>query len=162
MTRQIQTDISNEEQRPSYYLTFLIDDVMYGVSVMQVEEIWRHVELEAIAGEEPCVLGVTRLRNYLVKVIDLRQCMGLSPARPTDNSRILFIKSRDYILGFLVDKAVDILAVPGQSVIRLNTDSDSGDNRCVLGTCYSEGLILKIVGFDRLFDEQQWSQVVGF
>ena len=73
------------------WVTFKLENEVYGVNVMQVQEVLRYTEIAPVPGAPDYVLGIINLRGNVVTVIDTRLKFGLMPAEITDNSRIIII-----------------------------------------------------------------------
>jgi len=59
--------------------TFFLDDQMYGLRVLQIQEVLRVQEFTEVPLAPPAVLGLLNLRGSIVTALDLRQRLGLPP-----------------------------------------------------------------------------------
>ena len=55
------------------WVTFKLDDEIYGINVMQVQEVVRLPEIAPVPGAPSSVMGIINLRGNVVTVIDTRQ-----------------------------------------------------------------------------------------
>lgn len=92
-----QNTISNNEQTSNdpllQWVTYHLDNEVYGVNVMQVQEVLRITEIAPVPGAQDYVLGIINLRGNVVTVIDTRKRFGLSSKQPDDLSRIIVVES---------------------------------------------------------------------
>ncbi|RLW51653.1 MAG: chemotaxis protein CheW, partial [gamma proteobacterium symbiont of Stewartia floridana] len=54
------------------FVTFILMDEVYGINVMQVQEVLRVTEIAPVPGAPSYVLGIVNLRGNVVTVIDTR------------------------------------------------------------------------------------------
>ncbi len=143
-------------------VTFKLEDEVYGVNVMQVQEVLRVTEIAPVPGAPDYVLGIINLRGNVVTVIDTRNRFGLSPCEVTDNSRIVIIEGEGQVVGILVDSVAEVVEL-GQS------DIDSAPNvgneetaRYIQGVHTREGNLLIVVDINKLLSDDEWADVNTF
>jgi len=56
--------------------TFRIDDLVLGIDIMFVREIFRNITLTTIPDSPPVLRGLMKLRGKVVTIIDLKVCLG--------------------------------------------------------------------------------------
>ena len=57
--------------------TFLLDDLLFGIEVMNVQEVIRYQEMTAVPLATAVVRGLINLRGQIVTAIDMRARLGL-------------------------------------------------------------------------------------
>jgi purine-binding chemotaxis protein CheW len=100
------------------FLSFRLDDWLYGIPLDAVERVVRVVEITPLPKAPPIILGVIDLEGRILPVADIRGRFGL-PARDlmlTDQLIIAHTAKRSIAL--LVDRTGDILAPLRQDVTR--------------------------------------------
>lgn len=94
---------------PGRYLTFRLDDEIYGVPILNVREI---VEMQEISPVPRCsgwVRGVMNLRGRVLPVIDPKVRFGLEPLAATDLTVIVVLQPDDgRPFGVLVDEVLEV------------------------------------------------------
>jgi len=88
--------------------TFFVGDVLYGIDILNIQEINRHVGVTAVPRAPSYVEGVLNLRGRIVTVIDLGKKLGASPIRAGRHNRNIIIDSEDEYIGLLVDRICDV------------------------------------------------------
>jgi purine-binding chemotaxis protein CheW len=73
------------------WVTFRLDNELYGINVLQVQEVLRYTEIVPVPGAPEFVLGIINLRGNVVTVIDTRKCFALPVHEPDDATRIVII-----------------------------------------------------------------------
>lgn len=93
------------------YVCFMLADQRYGVAVAQVREVLKLSELARVPGAPSSCLGVVNLRGRIVSVLDLRRLLGLTPATPNKQSRLLVIDHPEGVVALLVDRVLELKTV---------------------------------------------------
>ena len=84
----------NLEDNVIQWVTFHLDNEVYGITVMQAMEVLRSVEITPVPGAPDYVLGIINLRGNVVTVIDTRKRFSLPSKELDDVSRIVNIEVR--------------------------------------------------------------------
>lgn len=79
------------------FATFYLNDTLFGVDILAVNEINRQIALTPVAGVPPFVLGLLNLRGQIVTVIDAGIKLGLGPRQITPHSRCVVLKTSDHL-----------------------------------------------------------------
>lgn len=66
------------------FVTFSVNDNQYGVDILRVREVLKHVSCSPVPGSHPAIVGLMNLRGQVVTVIDLGQRLD---ARSVDQER---------------------------------------------------------------------------
>ena len=95
--------------------TFTVDAGLYGVDVMEVQEVIRRQEITRVPLAPPVVRGLINLRGQIVTAVDLRRRLEL-PERPADGlTRNVVLRTADGIVSLLVDEVGDVVEVDDES-----------------------------------------------
>lgn len=111
------------------FSTFKLGEALFGVNILMVNEINRHLDITPVAGAPNFVCGLLNLRGQIVTVVDLGVKLGLGPREIARTSCCIVLKTsqalaphRDKelldddntgvdVVGLLVDRIGDIIAV---------------------------------------------------
>ena len=96
--------------------TFYVGDSLFGMDILKVQEINKHMEMTVVPQAPEYVTGILNLRGQIVTVIDLGQKLGLSSTELTDESRNIIVKSKDEYIGLLVDRISDVAVADWEKV----------------------------------------------
>ena len=91
------------------WATFRLAGELYGVNVMQVQEVLRYTEITPVPGATDFILGIINLRGNVVTVLDTRDRFGMEAGDISDNSRIVIIEAGGQVVGMLVDSVADVV-----------------------------------------------------
>jgi purine-binding chemotaxis protein CheW len=136
----------------SQWVTFRLGEEIYGIDVLQVQEVLRITEISPVPGAPGHVLGIINLRGNVVTVIDARNRFGLSPKETDDASRIVVVDAYEKVVGLLVDNVSEVAYVPNSQIeMAPNVGTDEG-NKFVSGVCNREGELLIMVDLAKLIN----------
>ncbi|HOO73060.1 MAG TPA: chemotaxis protein CheW [Spirochaetota bacterium] len=97
-------------------VSFLLDDVEYGVDILAVHEILRYPDITRLPNTPDFIRGVINLRGNVIPVVDVRVRFGLQVGEITDLTRIIVIESEDKEVGLLVDNVYQVVRLPESHV----------------------------------------------
>jgi purine-binding chemotaxis protein CheW len=93
------------------FCTFHLDDHLFGVDVLDVQEVIRYQAMTYVPLAPAVVEGLVNLRGQIVTAVDLRRRLEL-PARPSDRRPMnVVVRTEDGPVSFLVDEIGDVLEV---------------------------------------------------
>ena len=118
MSDEIQNSSTKKAEKDEelQWVTFKLENEVYGINVMQVQEILRYSEIAPVPGAPLYVLGIINLRGNVVTVIDTRARFGLEPCDVTDNTRVVVIESESQVIGILVDSASEVVYLKASEI----------------------------------------------
>lgn len=114
-------DIGNVVQ----LVTFTIDDVEYGIDILNVYEIQKMHQIARLPNSPAYIKGIINLRGDVIPVIDMRLRFGLSEIKATELTRIIVVDTNGKKLGLYVDNVRKVVSIPEQNV-SLPSDIISG------------------------------------
>lgn len=97
-------------------VSFIIDEVEYGVDILAVHEILRLPEITRLPNVPKYVRGVINLRGNVIPVVDVRERFGLSKAKFTDLTRIIVVEIGEKLVGLLVDNVHQVVRIPDKDI----------------------------------------------
>jgi purine-binding chemotaxis protein CheW len=93
------------------FATFLLDRLLFGVDVLQVQEVIRYQQMTRVPRAPTVVEGLINLRGQIVTAIDMRKRLGFSP-RPADQRPMnVVVQNSDGVVSLLVDGIGDVVEV---------------------------------------------------
>ena len=97
-------------------VSFMLDDVEYGVDILSVHEILRFPELTRLPNTPPFIKGVINLRGNVIPVVDMRIRFGFKEGAVTDLTRIIVVETDGKQVGILVDNVYQVVRIPVSSI----------------------------------------------
>lgn len=141
------------------FVTFILMDEVYGINVMQVQEVLRVSEIAPVPGAPAYVLGIINLRGNVVTVIDTRTRFGL-PAREVDDaSRIIVIESEKQVVGILVDAVAEVVELRESDIDVAPNVGTEDSSRYIQGVATREDGLLILVDLNKLLTDEEWQEI---
>jgi purine-binding chemotaxis protein CheW len=97
------------------YATFQIDDQYFGIEVLRVQEVVRHLETTPVPMAPEVVRGLINLRGQIVTAVDVRLRLGLKPRENGADPMNVVVRSEDGAVSLLVDEIGDVVQVSAES-----------------------------------------------
>lgn len=128
------------------FATFYLGNARFGIDILMVREINRHLEITPTERAPEFVRGLLNLRGQVVTVIDLGVRLGLGPRVITPESRCLVLKtsadlavhqkagrldddSSNDVIGFLIDSVGDMVTVGDKDLEQAPANISGVDGR---------------------------------
>lgn len=144
------------------WVTYHLADEVYGINVMQVQEVLRLTEIAPVPGTPNYVLGIINLRGNVVTVIDTRQRFNLPSIEPDDSARIIIVEVAGNVVGMLVDKVTEVVYLHQSEIDSLPNISNDESSRFIQGVCSRDKSLLILVDVNKLLSEDEIADAVSF
>lgn len=144
----------------SRWVTFTLENEVYGIDVMQIKEVLRSPEISPVPGAPNYVLGIINLRGNVVAVIDTRIRFGLQSREIDDASRIIVLEAGDYVVGFLVDGVSEVAELHSSKVEAApETGGDSSAARYIAGLYNRDSGLLIMIDASKLLSDEEIAEI---
>lgn len=97
-------------------VTFAVGEEIFGIDIMNVQEIIRIPDLIRIPQSPPYVRGVSSLRGSILPIIDTRAKFGMTSQDVNSSSRVIVVNVDGKLAGLNVDSVSEIMRVDGRSI----------------------------------------------
>jgi len=149
----------NIDDKEIQWVTFHIDNEVYGITVMQVMEVLRYVDLTPVPGAPDYVLGIINLRGNVVTVIDTRKRFSLPSKEIDDMSRIVIIEAEGQVLGMLVDCVAEVVYLRESEIEMAPNVGNEESSRFIQGVHSNGDSLLILVDVNKLLTGEEWDEV---
>lgn len=121
--KEIAESVTEEvvESEVIQFVSFMLDDVEYGVDILSVHEILRYPEITRLPNTPKFIKGVINLRGNVLPVVDVRVRFGFPRGNITDLTRIIVVETGGKQVGLLVDNVYQVVRIP---VVNVDPPSD--------------------------------------
>lgn len=102
--------------REGLYLTFTLNQQMFGIPIEAVREINQLPEITPVPNTPDCVAGVINLRDRVVPVVDLRRKFNLPTQNYTRATCVIVVDGRQGLVAAIVDTVASVLALRQQQI----------------------------------------------
>jgi len=86
------------------YIVYELANEKYALKISDVYEIIKMQKITPVHNSKSFLEGVINLRGKIIPVINLHKRFGLNHYTATKSTRIVIVKSRDEMVGMIVDK----------------------------------------------------------
>src|SRR5258706_16006874 len=97
------------------FCTMIVDDQLFGVDVLQVQEIIGEQHLTPVPLGPPTGVGLLNLRGEIVPAISLRAALGLPPRAEAESCRHVVVRRSSGLASIVVDSIGDVVDVDDAS-----------------------------------------------
>jgi purine-binding chemotaxis protein CheW len=150
---------ASAQTRAGKYLTFLLSNEEFGISVLKVREIMGLQEITAVPQTAAHIKGVLNLRGKVVPVIDLRLKFGMPAAEYTQRTCIIFTQVRGesglILMAIVVDGVSEVLNLTDAEIEDTPDFGDDVAGRYLLGMAKVKGKVKILLDIDKVLSTQE-------
>ncbi len=157
-TEMSQKDIK-ENDPVLQWVTYYLQDEIYGINVIQVQEVLRITEITPVPGSPDYVLGIINLRGSVVTVIDTRRRFNLMPKESDDLTRIIIVEINGVVIGMLVDSVAEVVYLHQSDIDSPPTINSDDNSRFIQGVVNREDGLLILIDVNKLLAEEEISDL---
>jgi purine-binding chemotaxis protein CheW len=143
-------------------VTFRLEDEIYGINVMLVQEVLRITEIAPVPGAPGYVIGIINLRGNVVTVIDTRMRFGLGVKEMDDSTRIVIIETASQTVGIVVDSVAEVVDIYAEEIETAPNVGNDETARYIEGVVSRGDELLILVDLNKLLSEDEWADMGGF
>ncbi len=118
--------------------TFRVGGEEYAIDIMRVREVLQPAPLTPVPASPSHLLGVFRLRDDVIPVVDLARRLGLQAEQPSRRSRFIVVRVGGRLLGLRVDEVREVLRLARAELRPAPAALDARGERLFLGACGGE------------------------
>lgn len=93
------------------FATFYLEDLLFGIDVMQVQEIIRYQEMTPAPLSAPEIEGLINLRGQIITAVNLRKRLSMGDWEDGKLPMNVVVRTEDGTVSLLVDEIGDVLEV---------------------------------------------------
>ncbi len=101
--------------RTIQYSTFYVGEMLFGIDVMQVQEVLRYQSMTKVPLAPDVVRGLINLRGQIVTALDLRTRMKLPQLKEGELPLNIVVRTDEGVISLLVDQISDVIEVDSSS-----------------------------------------------
>jgi purine-binding chemotaxis protein CheW len=132
------------------FVTVTIGNQLFGIPVLQVQDVFVPVSVTAVPLAPPEVGGVLNLRGRIVTVIDMRKRLGLPNRERQGAALAIGIERSGEHYGLLIDDVGDVLELDPNDIEPVPQTLDTKWRTISKGVYRLENSLLVVLDVDRL------------
>ena len=143
------------------FCTFYLDNYLFGVELLKVQEVLQHLELTEVPLAPFTVRALMNLRGQIVIAIDLRRCLEL-PERPSGHQPMhVVVRTGDDAVSLLVDEIGDVVEVNEQSFEEPPETLRGAVRSSILGVHKLDNQLMLVLDADRVCAIDEHAELAG-
>jgi len=146
-------NVTAEDVMQGKYLTFLVEDVGYGIEISYVVEIISVQDITLVPHTHAYVKGIINLRGTVVPVIDMGMRFGGAEVVYTEQTCIIVLSMDDMSVGILVDGVQDVTDIEdGDIQDPPKTTGNAVNNNFIKAVGISAGEVKQLIDVYKVFE----------
>lgn len=134
------------------YVTFYVQDQLFGIPVLKVQDILTPDRIAYIPLAPPEVKGAINLRGRIVTVLDVRVRLGLEKRDSVKDSMGVTVEHQHELYTLLVDKVGDVIGLESKLYEGNPSTLDPVWREFASGVFRLDGQIMVVLDVQRLLD----------
>ncbi|MCC5914096.1 MAG: purine-binding chemotaxis protein CheW [Balneolaceae bacterium] len=98
------------------FLSFFLGKEEYAIEILKVQEIIGLMPITPVPRMPEYIRGVLNLRGKIVPVMNLRSRFGLQMVEDTDETCIIVVQEKQYLMGIVVDKVSEVADIQTEQI----------------------------------------------
>jgi len=140
------------------FVTFRIDEHLFGIDVLKVREINRVLEITPVQHSPDHVRGLVNLRGQIVTVFDMGIRLGLGIRTISEESHNIVLKSEP--VGLLVDSIGDVVQTEDERVEPPPANVSGIEGDFMAGVVRLKNDIILILSIEKILDYKPVSKKI--
>jgi purine-binding chemotaxis protein CheW len=132
------------------FVTFTIAGQLFGVPVLEVQDVLRPQAITRVPMAPPEILGSLNLRGRIVTVVDTRHRLGLPKADSKEQPMSIVVPHRDDLYALAVDKVGEVLSLTSDNFEANPPTLDAGWREVASGIYRLKDELLVVIDVARL------------
>ncbi|MBN2299171.1 MAG: purine-binding chemotaxis protein CheW [Deltaproteobacteria bacterium] len=145
----------------SQYVTFLLGDETYGISILKLNEIIAYQDCTTIPNVPNFIKGVLNLRGIVVPVIDLRERFSMETKTYDQFTVIMILDVSGRIMGLIVDAVSDVITLNKENIKPRPSFSAGISTHFIQGMGVKDNKFIILLDVDRLLSDEELNLVDG-
>ncbi|MGB0682897.1 MAG: chemotaxis protein CheW [Magnetovibrionaceae bacterium] len=137
------------------YVTFVVADQLFGIPVLQVQDILTPDRIASIPLAPPQVKGSINLRGRIVTVIDVRTCLGLPKLEDDSECMGVTVEHHNELYTLLVDGVGDVVSLAADIFESNPSTLDPLWREFANGVFRLDKRLMVVLDVDRILDIKQ-------
>ncbi len=134
------------------FVTFTIRRQMFGVPILQVQDILKPNKIASIPLAPPQIKGSINLRGRIVTVIDVRVRLGMPPNEDATESMGVTVEHNQDLYTLLVDQIGDVVSLANDKLDKNPGTLDAKWREFATGVYQLEKSLMVVLDVERLLE----------
>lgn len=132
------------------FLTLKINNQLFGIPVLQVQDVLGETSVTRIPLAPPQVAGALNLRGRIVTAVNVRRCLGLVDEDAANKKMSIVVEQDNELYSLIIDSVGDVLALENSEFEQNPPTLDLLWRSVSLGVYRLDGTLLIILDIAKL------------
>ena len=105
------------------YLIIILNDEKHLIKIKHISKIVKYKQIFPLPDSHKHLLGVSNISGEIIPVLNLKLILNISLKEITSNEKIIIVRHKGYIVGFLVNDVIDMIKLPDKQLKKDTTKS---------------------------------------
>jgi purine-binding chemotaxis protein CheW len=143
------------------FVTFTLTNELFGVDILDVQEINRMVNITRVPNLPSYVEGIINLRGRVIPVIDLRKRLDYDIKKFDKETRIIVVEIENKVLGFIVDSVNEVIRID-KSITEPPPSVDGGvSSEYITGIAKLEDRLITLLNIKKLLVQENITEEIN-
>lgn len=144
-----------EDTLKGRYLTFLLDNQVFGIEIKYVTEIIGMQPIAEVPEVPAYVKGIINLRGKIIPVIDVRLKFKKEPLEYNDRTCIIVVDIQSLSVGLIVDNVAEVIAIADENIVPPPDYKTGFQSRYIKGIGKVGGDVKLLLDCDRFLKDDE-------
>ncbi len=146
---------SDEDTLRNKFLTFFIEDQLFGISIADVVQIVGMQDITKVPEFPSYAKGVINLRGIIIPIIDVRLRLKKEEAAYNERTCIIVTNINGSYIGFIVDSVNEVTKISEEDVSAPPHMGSDYVNTYITGIAKIENIIVLIMDIKKMLNEKE-------
>ncbi len=128
---------------------------MYGIPVEKIRKIAKPLQITAIPGTAPHIMGLMNLHGEILCVVDVKILLNMGKTVPMETSRVVIIKTVEGPVGVFCDEVTDIYDITKKNIEATLSTLSAEVSAYIQGQVQVESGLMGILDIEKLLFKQE-------
>lgn len=159
MENLIDIEYDIEDTLRDKYLTFVIDNQIYGLEIKYITEIISMQPITKMPDIPSYIKGIINLRGRVIPLIDIRLRFNLEPMEYNMKTSIIVVDIMDRSIGLIVDYVKEVFTLTDEDMVDSTIINKKFGNRYIKGFGKIGSEILLILNCEKILSQDELIEV---
>lgn len=135
------------------FSTFYVGTTLCGITIMDIQEINKNVDITSVPQSSDYVKGILNLRGKIITIIDLGKKLGLDPVKKNRENKNIIINSGNELIGLFVDAIGDVVHASNHDIDPAPSNIGALKGRYFQGVLKNKKRLIGILNMDEVLND---------
>jgi purine-binding chemotaxis protein CheW len=146
--------VSNTVNAIEEIVIFQVGETYCGITIDNVQEINKNMEITTVYSAPDYVRGVINLRGQIVTIIDMRKKFNMEPTEISKRMNNVVVNSKGEQIGLLVDNVEDIIPASPDEILPSPPHMNDAMGKFFTGVYKMEENLVAILDMNKLLSKE--------